>query len=132
MVQAAKKSICQMCHARCRVLVYSENGRLTRIEEDPSDPRVNNIFPPTRACLRLRGCAEWLYHPDRINFPLKRGGERERPSEEAGSRRLPGQCHLKGGCPGKLLSPSRRRKIVKRVHDKLMVSKRRACDVLEL
>jgi len=76
MAKEVKKAICEFCHARCRVLVYSESGQMVKIEEDRSDPRVDSIFPPTRACLRLRGAREWFYHPDRVNFPLKRVGER--------------------------------------------------------
>ncbi len=72
----AKKAFCEWCHARCRVVVHTEDGRLKEIEEDPSFPLCDNIFPPTRACLRLRGAYEFMYHPDRVNFPLKRAGEK--------------------------------------------------------
>ncbi len=72
----AKRAVCEMCHARCRVLVHSENGRLVNIEEDRSFPLVDLVAPPTRACLRLRGAKEFMEHPDRLNFPLKRVGER--------------------------------------------------------
>ena len=68
----AKKAFCEWCHSRCRVVVHTEDGRLKEIEEDPSFPLCDNIFPPTRACLRLRGAYEFMYHPDRVNFPLKR------------------------------------------------------------
>ena len=72
----AKRAYCEFCHSRCRVVVHSEDGHLTEIEEDPTHPLVDNIFPPTRACLRLRGAKEWLYHPEHVNFPLKRAGEK--------------------------------------------------------
>ena len=42
-----------------------------------------------------------------------------------------GNAILKDGCPGKLLSPLKRRKIIKRIHEKLTVFERRACKVLE-
>ncbi len=38
---------------------------------------------------------------------------------------------LKEGCPGKLLSPSKRRTAIIRVKEKLGVSERRACKALE-
>ena len=76
MVQETRRAVCEMCHARCRVAVYSQSGHLVKIEEDRSDPRVDSIFPPTRACIRLRGAKEWMYHPDRVNFPLRRAGAR--------------------------------------------------------
>ncbi len=69
-----KKAICQWCHSRCRVLVHSRDGKLVKIEEDRSDPRVDQILPATRGCARLLGAKEFVYHPDRLRFPLKRKG----------------------------------------------------------
>jgi len=71
-----KRAVCEHCHSRCRVLVHSENGRLTSFEEDRSYPLWDRIFPATRGCARLLGAKEMAYHPDRVNFPLKRAGER--------------------------------------------------------
>lgn len=76
MTTETRRVVCNFCHARCRVVVHSANGHLVDIEEDRSDPRVDAIFPPTRACIRLRGAREWMYHPDRVNFPLRRVGEK--------------------------------------------------------
>ncbi len=70
------------------------------------------------------------WHAAEAGKEAERVRKRELPSEETSSRHLPGQCHLKGGRPGKLLSPSKRRKIVKRIDDKLRVSERRVCKVL--
>ncbi|MFC2122520.1 molybdopterin-dependent oxidoreductase [Bacteroidota bacterium] len=72
----SKRAICEFCHSRCRVVVHSKDGVLQEIEEDRSDPRVDWVFPPTRACLRLNAARDWFYHPDRVNFPLKRIGQR--------------------------------------------------------
>ena len=41
-----------------------------------------------------------------------------------------GQAHSAGGCPGKLLSPARRRACVEQVRAQLHVSERRACAAL--
>lgn len=71
-----KRSVCEMCHSRCRVIVHSEKGRLVNIEEDRTFPAFDKIFPPTKACLRLRASGEMLYHPERIRFPLKRYGKK--------------------------------------------------------
>ncbi len=65
-----------MCHSRCRVVVHSKDGRLVKIEEDHSYPLADAVFPPTQACLRLKGVKEEFYHPDRLNFPLKRVGQK--------------------------------------------------------
>ncbi len=71
-----KKAVCAMCHARCRLEVTSRNGHLTAIDEDASFPKSGKVWPPVKACLRLRGAKEWMYHPDRVNYPRKRIGER--------------------------------------------------------
>lgn len=71
-----KRAVCESCHSRCRVEVHVENGHLTRIDEDRTYPHVDAIFPPTRACLRLNTSKERFYHPDRLNFPVKRVGEK--------------------------------------------------------
>lgn len=71
-----RKVVCQFCHARCRVLMHIQDGHLVKVEEDTSYPRAGTVYPPTNACFRLRGAKEWMYHPDRVNYPLKRVGER--------------------------------------------------------
>ncbi len=71
-----KKAVCAMCHARCRLAVTSRDGCLVDIEEDSSFPRAGKVWPPVKACLRLRGAREWMYHPDRLNYPQKRAGEK--------------------------------------------------------
>ena len=64
MSEEIKKAICFFCKPRCTVNVHVEDGRLIRVE--PS---------------RYKGCraavaGEWFYHPDRLNVPLKRAGDR--------------------------------------------------------
>src|SRR5918995_6978073 len=57
-------------------------------------------------------------------------GVRERPPQEASRREGTGHRHPKGGEPGKLLSPTRRRVAVEHVGRQLGVSERRACRVI--
>jgi len=76
MAMEVKKAVCEFCNPRCRHLVYSENGRLVNMEPDPSDPRSGQVWPPTKACPRFIGTKEFMYHPDRLCFPLKRAGEK--------------------------------------------------------
>jgi anaerobic selenocysteine-containing dehydrogenase len=65
-----KKVMCFFCKSRCRWLMHSENGRLVKFEEDTDFP-----LSPIRGCVRiLRGAKEFMEHPDRLNFPLKRVG----------------------------------------------------------
>ncbi len=74
--EEAKLAICEMCHSRCRVVVHSQNGQVLKIEADRSYPLVDEIFPPTNGCIRLNGAKEWVNHPTRLNFPMKRAGEK--------------------------------------------------------
>jgi thiosulfate reductase/polysulfide reductase chain A len=72
--ETTKKAICAWCFGHCGVLVRLKNGRLKGVEEDPQWPK--KIWPPIKACVRRKAAAEWFYHKDRVNFPLKRSGER--------------------------------------------------------
>ncbi|MBI4331749.1 MAG: molybdopterin-dependent oxidoreductase [Chloroflexi bacterium] len=76
MAEQTARSLCRLCNSRCRLLVHTSDGHLVKIEEDRTDPRVDHIFPPTRACVRLPAAKEFVEHPDRVRFPLKRKGER--------------------------------------------------------
>ncbi|MDP2645749.1 MAG: molybdopterin-dependent oxidoreductase [Desulfobacterales bacterium] len=76
MARESKKAVCYFCKGYCPVVVHSENGRLISVEEDTTDPGVNAIFPRARGCVRRLSAREVMYHPDRVNYPLKRSGER--------------------------------------------------------
>ncbi len=69
-----KKGLCRWCKAECRVLVHVQDGRLIDVKEDPEFS--GKVWPPTKGCVRFRAAKEFFYHPDRVNFPLKRVGER--------------------------------------------------------
>ena len=69
-----KRSFCVWCKGECGVLVHVEDGRLLNIEENPDWPR--KCWPPVKSCLRRKAAKEWFYHPQRLNFPLKRLGTR--------------------------------------------------------
>ena len=69
-----KKGLCMWCKGECGVLVYVKENRLVKVEEDPKFPR--KTFPPTRTCVRLKAAREYVYHPNRIRYPLKRVGKR--------------------------------------------------------
>lgn len=75
-MKEVKRSVCQFCHSRCRIKVTSEDGHLVKVEEDKTFPKWDVVFPPIKACPRLRTAKEFMYHPERLNFPLKRVGEK--------------------------------------------------------
>jgi len=60
------------CGGRCPLRLHVKDGVITRIEgDDFADPEKQ-----LRACLRGRAYRHWIYHPDRLKYPLKRVGER--------------------------------------------------------
>ncbi|MDP2917760.1 MAG: molybdopterin-dependent oxidoreductase [Dehalococcoidia bacterium] len=65
------KSTCELCNSGCGVLVYMKDGKPVRVAGDP-DSLVN------RGVLCVKGMAslEYLYHPDRLKYPMKRAGKR--------------------------------------------------------
>lgn len=65
---------CRFCGYLCGVTATVEDGRVISVEPDPSrypyDPRIQ------AGCVRWPRIVEFLDHPERINFPLKRVGSR--------------------------------------------------------
>ena len=66
-----KRVLCSFCHKNCGVLVHIENGKITKVEGDSNSPLSGG-----RVCLRGMRGVEFHYHPDRLNYPLKRVGKR--------------------------------------------------------
>ncbi len=65
------KTTCKLCQSTCGMLVHVNDSGPFRVEGDPE-------FPVNRGLLCDKGKAalEYLYHPDRLKYPLKRTGER--------------------------------------------------------
>jgi anaerobic selenocysteine-containing dehydrogenase len=65
------RTTCQGSHCECGVLVHVEDGKITKIEGDPN-------FPMNRGYTCVKGDVyyEFVYHPDRLKYPMKRVGER--------------------------------------------------------
>jgi len=66
-----RKGWCGPCHVRCGLLVEFEGDRATRVKGNPDTPVNRGAM-----CQRGRLILEHLYHPDRLNYPLKRAGNR--------------------------------------------------------
>jgi anaerobic selenocysteine-containing dehydrogenase len=66
------KAVCRMCHGGCGTLVHRQDGRITKVLGDPDHP-INKGLLCSKAGLPS---IEQLYHPDRLNYPLIRTGER--------------------------------------------------------
>jgi len=65
------KSTCSICQIGCGILVHVDNGRVIGIEGDPESPLNEGAI-----CPKAKASLEYLYHPDRLEHPLKRLGER--------------------------------------------------------
>ncbi|MCL1847264.1 MAG: molybdopterin-dependent oxidoreductase [Coriobacteriia bacterium] len=66
-----RKSMCYFCHTNCGVLAYVRDGEVVYIEGDPDHPTNAGGL-----CCRGNIALKHLDHPDRINKPLKRTGEK--------------------------------------------------------
>ncbi|MFZ7111409.1 MAG: molybdopterin-containing oxidoreductase family protein [Desulfatiglandales bacterium] len=66
-----RRSYCGLCHPRCGLLLEIEENRVIGVKGDKDHPVTRGMI-----CPRGRLMVEHLYHPDRINYPLKRAGER--------------------------------------------------------
>jgi hypothetical protein len=65
------KSVCHGCHGGCSALLHVEDDVLTRIEGDPQGPLNHGALCPIGV-----GARDLVYHPDRLQYPLKRAGPR--------------------------------------------------------
>jgi anaerobic selenocysteine-containing dehydrogenase len=65
------RTLCQGCHCDCGVLAYVKDERVVKIEGDPHHPQNEGSL-----CPKGLSAAQFLYHPDRILYPMKRAGQR--------------------------------------------------------
>lgn len=65
------KSTCGFCYAGCGILIHVENGKPVKIEGDPDSPVNRGLL-----CEKALASLEYLYHPGRLQYPLKRKGNR--------------------------------------------------------
>lgn len=65
---------CRFCGYLCGLIATVDAGRVTAVEPDPS--RYPYDAGVQRGCRRWRVILEFLDHPERVNFPLKRVGVR--------------------------------------------------------
>jgi len=65
---------CRFCGYLCGLTATVEAGRVTAVEPDPD--RFPYDAAVQRGCRRWQAMLEFLDHPARVNYPLKRVGER--------------------------------------------------------
>jgi thiosulfate reductase/polysulfide reductase chain A len=71
MMKEFRKTYCGLCHPRCGLLLEMEGDKAVRVRGDKDDPVTRGMI-----CPRAQLMVDHLYHPERINYPLKRKGER--------------------------------------------------------
>jgi anaerobic dimethyl sulfoxide reductase subunit A len=62
------------CGGRCLLLAHVRDGVITRLDADDRPDVL--AAPQLRACVRGRAYLRRQYHPDRLQYPMKRVGER--------------------------------------------------------
>src|ERR1044071_1712543 len=67
------RGYCALCTAHCATITTVTDGRITRLDPDFDHPNGGVL------CIKGKAAPELVYHPDRLNFPLKR----TRPKTEA-------------------------------------------------
>jgi len=69
----AVRGFCALCTAHCATIATVTEGKVVRLEADNDHPN-GGVF-----CLKGKAAPELVYHPDRLNYPLKR----TRPKSDA-------------------------------------------------
>lgn len=59
------------CHGGCGVELSIKDNKVVKVEGDDTHPWNHG-----RACPRLLACSQYINHPDRLLYPMKRVGER--------------------------------------------------------
>jgi anaerobic selenocysteine-containing dehydrogenase len=65
------RSVCQGSHCECGVLVHVLDGKIIKIEGDPEHPMNRGYI-----CVKGRAQPQFVHHPDRLKYPMRRVGER--------------------------------------------------------
>lgn len=70
-MEQVRRSYCGLCHPRCGLILEIKDGRVVKVKGDKEHPITRGM-----TCPRSRLMIDHLYHPERINRPLKRRGDR--------------------------------------------------------
>ena len=65
------KSTCGLCQAGCGMLLHVMGDAVHHVEGDPESPVNRGVL-----CAKGLASLEYLHHPDRLKYPLKRKGEK--------------------------------------------------------
>lgn len=65
------KTSCYSCHGGCSAIATVEDGRVVKIRPDPTGPLNHG-----KMCPKGASGPQLLYHPEHLNYPLRRVGAR--------------------------------------------------------
>ena len=74
------RGYCALCTAHCATIATVTDGKVVRLDADFDHPNGGVI------CIKGKAAPELVYHPDRLNFPLKR--TRPKGDPDAGWQRI--------------------------------------------
>ncbi|MFS7362029.1 DMSO/selenate family reductase complex A subunit [Rahnella inusitata] len=63
------------CGGKCDIRAHVQDGAVIQITTRP-DAELDSQMPVMRACVRGRSYRKFVYHPDRLKYPMKRVGKR--------------------------------------------------------
>src|SRR5215467_9057703 len=75
------RGYCALCTAHCATVATVKNGWVTRLEPDFNHPNGGVI------CIKGKAAPELVYHPERLDYPLKRTRPKRDP--DPGWQRIP-------------------------------------------
>jgi thiosulfate reductase/polysulfide reductase chain A len=65
------RSVCRICHGGCGMIVTVQDGKVASVKGDPASPMSRGWM-----CVKGIATPEIANHPDRLQYPQKRKGER--------------------------------------------------------
>jgi len=66
-----KKGACPVCGRSCHILVHFAGSEIKEVQRD-----AESRMSPIPQCARIAAAVDYHYHPQRLNYPLKRAGKR--------------------------------------------------------
>ncbi len=60
---------CRMCHGGCGAIAHVQDGKVTKVEGDPTSPISHGTL-----CSKGLSVTQMAYHPDRVIYPMKKNG----------------------------------------------------------
>ena len=78
MAEEIKNVLCGGCGEHCLVKVRVDAGKVMKqfYPKPNGSPLGEDAYRIVNACPRARSVTEYIDHPERLNYPLKRAGER--------------------------------------------------------